>query len=74
MDILKDQWSPALTIKTALLSVRSLLAAAEPNDPQDAQVATQYKSNRPEFERQAKYWTDMYATSKEKVVDQVMFN
>lgn len=33
-DILKDQWSPALTIKTALLSIQALLSAAEPTDPQ----------------------------------------
>jgi ubiquitin-protein ligase len=48
--------SPALTIKTALLSIRALLSAAEPNDPQDAEVATQYKTNRAEFERTAKFW------------------
>lgn len=41
MDILKDQWSPALTLKTALLSVQALLSAPEPNDPQDAVVAQQ---------------------------------
>lgn len=34
LDILKDQWSPALTIKTALLSIQALLSAAEPTDPQ----------------------------------------
>jgi ubiquitin-conjugating enzyme (huntingtin interacting protein 2) len=39
LDILKDQWSPALTIKTALLSLQALLCAAEPTDPQDAVVA-----------------------------------
>jgi ubiquitin-conjugating enzyme (huntingtin interacting protein 2) len=40
-DILKDQWSPALTMKTVLLSLSALLAAAEPTDPQDAVVAKQ---------------------------------
>jgi len=34
LDILKDQWSPALTIKTALLSLQALLSAPEPSDPQ----------------------------------------
>lgn len=38
LDILKDQWSPALTIKTALLSLQALLCSPEPDDPQDAQV------------------------------------
>lgn len=41
LDILKDQWSPALTIKTALLSVQALLSSPEPDDPQDAVVARQ---------------------------------
>lgn len=38
-DILKDQWSPALTIKTALLSLQALLCSPEAGDPQDAEVA-----------------------------------
>ena len=38
LDILKDQWSPALTLKTALLSLQALLCAPEPSDPQDAEV------------------------------------
>lgn len=41
LDILKDQWSPALTLKTALLSVQALLSSPEPDDPQDAVVAQQ---------------------------------
>lgn len=41
LDILKDQWSPALTLKTVLLSVQALLSAPEPDDPQDAVVAQQ---------------------------------
>ncbi|KAF1865205.1 hypothetical protein Lal_00004579 [Lupinus albus] len=42
LDILKDQWSPALTLKTALLSVQALLSAPQPDDPQDAVVAQQH--------------------------------
>lgn len=41
LDILKDQWSPALTLKTALVSIQALLSAPEPDDPQDAVVAQQ---------------------------------
>ncbi|XP_073296678.1 ubiquitin-conjugating enzyme E2 27-like isoform X3 [Primulina huaijiensis] len=43
LDILKDQWSPALTLKTALLSIQALLSTPEPDDPQDAVVARQVK-------------------------------
>ncbi|KAF8979990.1 Ubiquitin-conjugating enzyme E2 27 [Entomortierella lignicola] len=35
LDILKQQWSPVLTISSTLLSVQSLLCTPEPNDPQD---------------------------------------
>ncbi|ACI64339.1 ubiquitin-conjugating enzyme [Thalassiosira pseudonana CCMP1335] len=62
LDILKDQWSPALTIKTAMLSLQALLCSPEPSDPQDAQVARMYLDNKAEFDRTAKYWTEMYAT------------
>ncbi|CAD7695636.1 unnamed protein product [Ostreobium quekettii] len=34
LDILKDQWSPALTIKTALLSLQALLSSPQADDPQ----------------------------------------
>jgi len=71
LDILKDQWSPALTIKTALLSLQALLCSPEPGDPQDAEVARMYLNNRPEFDRTATYWTEMYARSKEASVDKV---
>lgn len=49
LDILKDQWSPALTLKTALISIQALLSTPEPDDPQDAVVAQQVKfsSNLP---------------------------
>jgi len=65
LDILKDNWSPALTLKTALLSVQALLTAAEPDDPQDAQVARQYKTDYKGYCRKAKFWTESYATGKE---------
>lgn len=61
LDILKDQWSPALTIKTALLSLRALLSSPEPSDPQDAEVAKMYLNDRKKFEKTAKFWTESYA-------------
>lgn len=33
LDILKDEWSPALSIRTALLSIVVLLTNPEPNNP-----------------------------------------
>lgn len=67
LDILKDQWSPALTIKTALLSLQALLSTPEPNDPQDAVVAKQYLSDKREFDRTAMEWTKEYAHSEQRV-------
>ncbi|XP_050361061.1 ubiquitin-conjugating enzyme E2-22 kDa isoform X2 [Nymphalis io] len=61
LDILKDQWAAALTLRTVLLSIQALLSAAEPNDPQDAVVAKQYKENHDLFEMTAKHWTNIYA-------------
>ncbi|XP_020261142.1 ubiquitin-conjugating enzyme E2 27-like isoform X2 [Asparagus officinalis] len=61
LDILKDQWSPALTLKTALLSLQALLSAPAPDDPQDAVVAQQYLRNHPTFVATAKYWTEAFA-------------
>ncbi|KAK1935901.1 putative ubiquitin-conjugating enzyme [Babesia divergens] len=61
LDILKDEWSPALTIRTALLSIQALLSAPEPDDPQDAEVANMYRRNYAEFERTAKLWTSTFA-------------
>ena len=61
LDILKDQWAAAMTIRTVLLSLQALLAAAEPDDPQDAVVAKQYKESHELFKLTAKHWTSIYA-------------
>jgi ubiquitin-conjugating enzyme (huntingtin interacting protein 2) len=61
LDILKKEWSPALTIKTALISVQALLAAPEPDDPQDGVVANEYKKDYEKWKRTAKLWTEQYA-------------
>ncbi|KAG0338592.1 origin recognition complex subunit 4, partial [Podila humilis] len=56
-----QQWSPVFTISSTLLSVQSLLSTPEPNDPQDAQVASQYLNDFKAFEETAKFWTECYA-------------
>ena len=40
----------AMTLRTVLLSIQALLQAAEPDDPQDAVVARQYKWGEPAWE------------------------
>jgi len=54
----------ALTLRTVLLSLQALLSAAEPDDPQDAVVARQYKENRKVFMKTAKFWAQHYAQGK----------
>ncbi|ROT71170.1 ubiquitin-conjugating enzyme E2 K [Penaeus vannamei] len=61
LDILKDQWAAAMTLRTVLLSLQALLAAAEPDDPQDAVVARQFKENHPLFLQTAQYWSHVHA-------------
>ncbi|VDM60500.1 unnamed protein product [Angiostrongylus costaricensis] len=57
LDILKDKWSPALQIRTVLLSIQALLSAPNPEDPLATDVAEQWKTNESEAIRTAKEWT-----------------
>ena len=61
LDILKDAWSPVLTLKSTLISLQSLLCSPEPNDPQDAEVAKHYMTSRSSFNETARYWAQAYA-------------
>lgn len=61
LDILKDQWSPALTISKVLLSILSLLTDANPKDPLVPAIAIEYRRNRALHDYTARQWTKMYA-------------
>ena len=45
-----------------MLSLQALLCVPEPNDPQDAVVAKEYKENRKQFNDHAKEWVNKYAS------------
>lgn len=62
LDILKNAWTPVITLKSALISLQALLQSPEPNDPQDAQVAKHYLSDKKSFDETAALWTRTYAT------------
>jgi ubiquitin-protein ligase len=61
LDILKDQWSPALTISKVLLSICSMLSDANPNDPLVMDIADLYVKNRALHDENARNWTIRYA-------------
>lgn len=61
LDVLKDQWSPALTTSKILLSICSLLTDPNPDDPLMVDIANQYKKNRKLYEATAKEWTQSFA-------------
>jgi len=69
LDILKDQWAAAMTLRTVLLSLQALMAAAEPDDPQDAVVARQYKERPDMFRSTATHWTNKYAQGPKPVAE-----
>lgn len=63
LDTLSTAWSPILTLKSALLSLQSLLGSPEPSDPQDAEVARMLITNPEEFARVARQWAVKYANA-----------
>lgn len=61
LDTLKENWSPAIQIRTLLLSIQSLLTSPNPDDPLANDVAEEWKKNEAQAIETAKQWTSQYA-------------
>ena len=66
LDTLGTAWSPVLTIKSALISLQSLLSSPEPKDPQDAEVAGMLLKNPELFAETAREWAVRWAGATRK--------
>ena len=65
LDILKDQWSPALTISKVLLSICSLMDDQNPDDPLMIDIANLYINSKEQFIANAREYTLRYAGTEE---------
>jgi len=61
IDILKNNWSPALSLFKVMLSLSSLLTDPNPQDPLVPSIATEFVRNREQHDRTARQWTTLYA-------------
>ena len=63
LDILKNNWSPAIQIQKVLLAIQSLMGAPNLDDPLDESVADHWKSDENGAIQTAKDWTRQYANA-----------
>ncbi|EME29123.1 Ubiquitin-conjugating enzyme E2 N [Galdieria sulphuraria] len=62
LDILKDKWSPALQIRTVLLSIQALLSAPNPDDPLNNEAADLWKKDERRAIETAREYIRLYAS------------
>lgn len=63
LDILSKNWSPVLTVGKLLLSICSLLAQPNPDDPLVPSIADLYVKNKTFHDFKAKEYTAQYASN-----------
>ncbi|KAK4705190.1 anthranilate phosphoribosyltransferase, partial [Phenoliferia sp. Uapishka_3] len=61
LSTLGAEWSPVFTLRTVILSLRSLLSDPCPLDPQDGEVAKVFLTDPATANQTARFWTEVYA-------------
>ena len=61
LDILKNNWSPALQIRSVLLSIQTLLDKPNTEDPLNIEVNKRWIENKSAAEQTARDWTKSFA-------------
>ncbi|KAI1133140.1 ubiquitin-conjugating enzyme [Nemania abortiva] len=56
-----ETWKPASRVRNVLEAVRQLLIEPNPDDPLETRIAEEYKTNRPEFDKNVKSYVARYA-------------
>jgi ubiquitin-conjugating enzyme E2 D/E len=61
LDLLKDQWSPSLTLRTLLISIASMFENPNLEDPLVPEIAEIFIRNRTLYDQNVKVYTENYA-------------
>ena len=61
LDILKDAWSPDISVSKILLAIQNLLINPNIDHPLEPEIANLYKSDKAAYDNNAKEWTEKYA-------------
>ena len=61
LDMLKDAWSPDISVGKMLLEIQSLLNNPNIDHPLEPEIANLYKSDKAAYDAKAKEWTEKYA-------------
>ena len=64
LDILKNNWTPALQIRAVLLSLQALLSAPDASDFLNIDAAQMWKDDEKKAKAHARQWTQLYAMKK----------
>mmetsp|Transcript_35261 Transcript_35261/g.99407 ORF Transcript_35261/g.99407 Transcript_35261/m.99407 type:complete len:153 (-) Transcript_35261:37-495(-) len=59
--VLRERWSPQLTIHDVLVTLRNLLSDPNLDSPLNSKAGQEYRSSKAKFEKTAREWTKKYA-------------